>query len=162
MENWISLTLCGGRIRFEGRKFWGKCSIPNGAGVKAEAEEKLSYTGITDIRLVRACNKPICIIFPPGINSPLKVATNEVIHWMNLGCGCLAHDGYYSRCYGPGIKSLYLPLSYDSSGCLYFTLRQTFSNVILDIAENFQGAVKNQRNAIVWLLGNLIFTQLIC
>lgn len=30
-------------------------------------------------------NKPICIICPAGINSPLKVATNEVIHWMNVG-----------------------------------------------------------------------------
>jgi len=43
------------------------------------------YRSITDIRLGHERNKPICIICPAGINSPLKVATNEVIHWMNVG-----------------------------------------------------------------------------
>lgn len=42
------------------------------------------YRSITDIRLGHERNKPICIICPAGINSPLKVATNEVIHWMNV------------------------------------------------------------------------------
>ena len=79
---------------------------------KTEVERGGSgYTNITDIRLGHERNKPICIICPAGINSPLKVATNEVIHWMNVrggsavaevakGCGgCfLALSVYKHRC----------------------------------------------------------------
>lgn len=49
------------------------------------SQRRSDYTNITDIRLGHERNKPICIICPVGINSPLKVATNEVIHWMNVG-----------------------------------------------------------------------------
>lgn len=47
-------------------------------------DECRGYRSITNIRLGHERNKPICIICPAGINSPLTVATNEVIHWMNV------------------------------------------------------------------------------
>lgn len=51
--------------------------------IRSEGRRCVRAPGITDIRLGHGRNKPICIICPAGINSPLKVATNEVIHWMN-------------------------------------------------------------------------------
>jgi len=68
----------GGRRRVTRKYRWSEDG-------KEWHEEGRVCRSITDIRLGHERNKPICIICPAGINSPLKVATNEVIHWMNVG-----------------------------------------------------------------------------